>query len=99
VTGDAGILSPPPGLALEAIEIGGETFVLFAFSGAGGARDARSSLTEAEQRVVDLTLRGLTTAEIAAARGVTRATVSSQLQAIYRKLGVSSRAELACQLG
>jgi len=55
-------------------------------------------LTDAEHAVVARLLQGLTTAQIARARGVSRATVSSQLQSIYRKLGVTSRAELACAL-
>jgi len=62
-------------------------------------QDAPGSLTEAESAVVELVLQGLTTAQIAGARGVSKATVSSQLQSIYRKLGVTSRAELACKLG
>lgn len=85
----------PLGLTIEAIELGGETFVVFAFP---DRRAPPGSLTEAENAVVDLILQGFTTAQIAAARGVTRATVSSQLQSIYRKLGVASRAELACKL-
>lgn len=85
----------PLGLTIEAIEVGGETLVVFAFP---DRRAPPSSLTEAENAVVDLILQGFTTAQIAAARGVTRATISSQLQSIYRKLGVTSRAELACKL-
>ena len=90
--------APPPlprGLVVETIEIGGETLVVFAFP---SRQDASSPLTETERDIVELTLRGLTTAQIAAERGVARATVSSQLQSIYRKLGVSSRVELACKL-
>ena len=85
----------PPGLTIEAIEVDDQVFVVFAF--AGGSVPA--SLTDAEAVVVGLVLQGLTTAQIAAARGVARNTVSSQLQSIYRKLGVTSRAELASKLG
>ena len=87
---------PPADLSVDAIEVEGETLVVFAFSVESGAPAA---LTEAEQAVTELVLQGLTTAQIAAARGVSRATVSTQLQSIYRKLGVASRAELACKLG
>ncbi|HSJ65803.1 MAG TPA: helix-turn-helix transcriptional regulator [Gemmatimonadaceae bacterium] len=85
----------PPDLVAEIIEVGGETLVLFSFT---GQREVPGALTDAEQAIAGLTLQGLTTAEIAAARGVATATVASQLQAIYRKLGVASRAELACKL-
>jgi DNA-binding NarL/FixJ family response regulator len=96
VTGKSERLLLPPGLTVETLEVGGETLVVFAFPTKG---DALGPLTEAERDVVDLILRGLTTAQIAAARGVAKATVASQLQSIYRKLGVASRAELACKLG
>jgi DNA-binding NarL/FixJ family response regulator len=94
----AGVFAPPPlpaDLAAEIIEVGGEMLVVFSFT---GKRDVSGPLTEAEQAIADLVLQGLTTAQVAAARGVARATVASQLQSIYRKLGVASRAELACKL-
>lgn len=87
---------PPLGLVVEMVEAGGETLVVFSFP---SQYDASTDLTATEREIVELTLRGLTTAQIASVRGVVKATVSSQLQSIYRKLGVSSRAELACMLG
>jgi DNA-binding CsgD family transcriptional regulator len=51
-------------------------------------------LTRAEREVARLVLRGYSNAEIAARRDVSRATVQTQLEAIYRKLGVASRGEL-----
>ena len=95
-TGEPDPLPLPFGLTVETIEVGGETLFVFAFP---RKRAAASSLTEAEKAVVDLVLQGLTTTQIATARGVARTTVSSQLQSIYRKLGVASRTELACKLG
>lgn len=86
----------PPGLTAETIELHGETLVLFSFPEPPAATDM---LTDAERGIVHLLLQGLTTAQIASARGVANATVSSQLQSIYRKLGVTSRAELAGKLG
>lgn len=56
------------------------------------------ALTEAEQDVALEVFRGATNREIADARGVSVRTVSKQLEAIYRKLGVSSRAELVLYL-
>jgi DNA-binding NarL/FixJ family response regulator len=96
--GDIAVPGPPPlppDLVAEIIEVGGETLVVFSFA---SAREVPGALTEAEQAIAGLTLQGLTTAQIAAARGVASATVASQLQSIYRKLGVASRAELACKL-
>jgi DNA-binding NarL/FixJ family response regulator len=90
-----GSLSVPLGLAIDVIELGGETFVVFDFP---RTRDILRPLTEAEKSVVALVLQGLTTTEIAAARGVAKATISSQLQSIYRKLGISSRSESVCKL-
>jgi DNA-binding CsgD family transcriptional regulator len=85
----------PFGLSIETVEVGAETLVVFGFPLRGLAR----SLTRVERLTVALILEGLTTAEIAAARGVARTTVSSQLRSIYGKLSVSSRTELACKLG
>jgi DNA-binding CsgD family transcriptional regulator len=52
-------------------------------------------LTPAEARVASLALAGLDNRTIARERGVAPSTISSQLEAIYRKLGVGSRSELA----
>jgi len=53
------------------------------------------SLTPAEREVATSTLAGRTAAEIARARATTERTVMNQLASIYRKLGVSSRHQLA----
>jgi DNA-binding CsgD family transcriptional regulator len=52
-------------------------------------------LTPAERFVVREILAGRSNEEIAAQRGTSERTVANQLSAIYRKLGVGSRAELA----
>jgi DNA-binding NarL/FixJ family response regulator len=92
---DSGLDQPPlpPGLTIEIVEVGGEALVVFELP-----RVRPSSLSEAETCVVNLVLQGLTTAQIAVVRDVARATIASQLQSIYRKLGVASRAELACKM-
>ena len=65
-----------------------------------GARPRRAvlsgvaSLTPTERRVADLVALGLSNPEVAQMMFVTRATVESHLVAIYRKLEISSRAEL-----
>ena len=89
--------SLPSALTIETIEVAGETLVLFDFP--SGLRATPSVLTQTEQAVMKLVLRGFTTAQIAAARRVAKATISSQLQSIYRKLGVGSRTELTSKLG
>ena len=56
------------------------------------------ALTPAEREVAMLAARGAKTAEIATLRKTTVRTVSKQLDAVHRKLGVHSRAELALRL-
>jgi DNA-binding NarL/FixJ family response regulator len=56
-------------------------------------------LTRAERQVVAGVLNGRTNAAIAMTRHTSCRTVANQLAAIYRKLGVSSRWELAARVG
>lgn len=60
--------------------------------------DALAPLTDAERDVARRAARGEPTADIARARRTAESTVTNQLGAIFRKLGVSSRAELAARL-
>ena len=55
-------------------------------------------LTAAEQDVCRMLLDGATDAAIAERRGTSVRTVGNQIQAIYRKLGVSDRLELLALL-
>jgi DNA-binding CsgD family transcriptional regulator len=57
-------------------------------------RTGLDALTPSERRVCDLAAEGLSNPEIANALFVSRATVESQLHSAYRKLDLSSRAEL-----
>jgi DNA-binding NarL/FixJ family response regulator len=52
------------------------------------------ALTPAERRVAQLAADGLSNPQIAATTKVTRGTIESQLQAVYRKLGIDRRQEL-----
>jgi len=52
-------------------------------------------LSAAEREVALAALEGLSNTAIARARGTSPRTVANQLAALYRKLGVKSRAELA----
>lgn len=67
----------------------------FRFTGPAAAADAALSAREGE--VLALIGRGMRNAEAAAALGVAESTVASHVKAIYRKLGISSRAEAAWQ--
>lgn len=52
------------------------------------------ALTPAERDVALFALKGLSGAEIAAARGTSEGTVKAQTAAVYRKSGASGRAQL-----
>jgi len=56
---------------------------------------ARWSFSPAEREVALLLLKGLSLKEIAAVRGTSERTVRQQALALYRKAGLSGRAELA----
>ncbi|MFO7563384.1 MAG: helix-turn-helix transcriptional regulator [Enhygromyxa sp.] len=55
-------------------------------------------LSESEQEVARALIAGHSNAEIARARGTSSKTVSNQLYAMYRKLGVGTREELVALL-
>lgn len=57
------------------------------------------SLTCAEREIALALLRGATNRAIACERGTAPQTVANQIAALYAKLGVHSRAELAAALG
>ena len=59
------------------------------------ARRAPVDLTETELRIARLAAQGLTNPEIAAQVFVSRKTVEANLGRVYRKLGISSRMQLA----
>jgi DNA-binding NarL/FixJ family response regulator len=59
------------------------------------AAPAGDELTATEQRVADLIAAGATNRDAAAALFVSVRTVETHVAAIYRKLGIRSRAELA----
>jgi DNA-binding CsgD family transcriptional regulator len=59
---------------------------------------AAAALTGAERQVVHEVLVGRSNADIARRRGGSPRTVANHLANVFRKLGVSSRAELALRL-
>lgn len=65
-----------------------------AFSRLVGERFDAWGLTPAERDVATFAIKGLGLSDIAAMRGTSEGTVKAQSAAIYRKAGVSSRAQL-----
>lgn len=61
------------------------------------ARFTEWGLTPAESDVALFAIKGLSTAEIGALRGVSDGTIKAQTNAIYRKAGVSGRPQLLSQ--
>jgi DNA-binding CsgD family transcriptional regulator len=84
--------SRPADLRAKVLEVGGRRFTLLSFP-----RSGRDDLTPAERHVTLAVLAGLSNADIARMRGSSPRTVANQLGAIFRKLGVRSRAELAAR--
>lgn len=74
---------------------GGDAFVVLSFHMPRATIPA--GLTDAEGAVLLLLLHGLPSSTIAYVRGTSCRTVANQLASIYRKLGVSSRVELAAR--
>lgn len=87
--------APPRDLRATEFELGGDTFVVLSYAAEAPTLDV---LTGAERQVLGLLLEGLTNAAIARARGTALRTVANQVAAIFAKLGVGSRAELAAAL-
>jgi DNA-binding NarL/FixJ family response regulator len=56
------------------------------------------NLSEAEREIVGLMIAGSTNAHIAERREASEYTVANQVQSIFRKLSVRSRAELVAKL-
>jgi DNA-binding CsgD family transcriptional regulator len=64
----------------------------------GLRRSSGADLTEGERRVAELAASGMTNREVAAALYVSPKTVEARLAHVYRKLAISSRAELGAQM-
>ncbi len=63
-----------------------------------GLRRSTDELTATERRVAELAAEGLTNREVAARAFVSPKTVQANLTRVYRKLGISSRAELGARM-
>jgi len=89
--------APPPGLRAVRMPQGAIEVVVFSYP--ISTNDEAARLTAAELSVARLLLAGHSNAEIAGLRGTSLRTVSKQVDAVYKKLGVHSRSELASRLG
>ena len=61
----------------------------------GPASDSDAALTEREKETLALIARGYRNIDAAKTLGIAESTVASHIRAIYRKLGISTRAEAA----
>jgi DNA-binding CsgD family transcriptional regulator len=95
--GEERLATGPRGLSARTFAVGDDEFVVFSFPLAEAALPAHlaQSLTRAEKEVALLVLEGASNAEISRRRGRSLNTVINQVSSIYRKLGVTSRQELA----
>jgi DNA-binding NarL/FixJ family response regulator len=87
-------LKDPAGVSF--FSIGAEDFVAVALGGAPS--QGLSTLSAAETGVLAELVAGRSNQAIAAARGTSVRTVTNQVSAVFRKLGVQSRAELVLLL-
>jgi DNA-binding NarL/FixJ family response regulator len=85
----------PADLRASSLQIGASRYTLLSFHRSSNIPD---ELTPAERQVALAVLAGLSNADIARMRGSSPRTVANQLAALFRKLGVHSRAELAARV-
>jgi DNA-binding NarL/FixJ family response regulator len=86
--------APPRDLSCRILRSGDAEIALLSFT-----PEPRSQLTEAERDVALAVARGLSNAQIASARSASPRTIANQVATIMRKVGVSSRVELASRFG
>jgi len=74
----------------HAFQVGGETFAV-----TSRRLETWEGLSSAQTEIANCLMRGMSNVEIAEARGTSVQTVANQITALYRRLGVNSRSELA----
>lgn len=89
-------LGAPTGMRSSRFAVGADEYLVISYE----LDDPKpsESLTAAERDVALFLVRGWSLVRIAKARRTSRRTIANQAQAIYRKLGVTSRLELAALL-
>lgn len=85
---------PPDDLRVSVLTHDSGKYVVLSWAEAPAPQADGVTFTAAERAVHALLLAGLSDAEIAQVRGTTRSTVTKQVDAVFRKLGVKSRREL-----
>ncbi len=93
---DVPMLGAPTGMCAATFELDGEEFLVISYELCDPI--VPTSLTPAERAVALGVVRGRSMAEIAKERGTSQRTVANQIQAVYEKLGVTSRLELVARL-
>jgi DNA-binding CsgD family transcriptional regulator len=88
-------LRAPSELSAHTFRVGTEEFVVLSYPMA--RVQPPPELTSAERHVVVALMEGKSNAAIAAERGTSPRTIANQVAAVFRKLGVRSRAELAAR--
>ena len=89
----------PLGLRATRMTVGDGELVVFSFPADQGVLETLfGRLTPAEQAIALSILDGLSNREIAELRGTSQRTVAKQVEAVFRKLDVGSRGELAARL-
>lgn len=84
------------GARVTGLRIGGDEYAVLSYP--VPAEDGGGRLTPAERAVLRALVEGRTRREIARLRGRAVATVNRQVEAIYQKLEVRSRAELVARV-
>ncbi len=85
-----------PGAVLTRFECGAETLVAIGLPSV--CAEGLAGLTPSERAILSLVLAAKRHTEIARNRETSPRTIANQIASIYRKLGVSSRAELAARI-
>lgn len=84
----------PRDLRVTHCTLEGEHLVILSHPAVTSPDETLAMLSQAEREVVSYILDGFTQAEVAMLRGTSPRTIAKQLESAYRRLGVSSRAEL-----
>ena len=93
---DIAEVAAPPDLQALTFRVGGDEFAVLSFP--AGPLEAPRALSEAERQIVTALLEGKSNEDIARERGTSARTVANQIQNVFGKLGVTSRAELVARL-
>ena len=89
-------VAAPPALQALTFRVGRDEFAVLSFPAA--PLEAPHALSEAERQIVAAVLQGKSNEDIARERGTSARTVANQIQNVFGKLSVTSRAELAARL-